>query len=177
MFCIFFGQMKKNVYLRSGNKNQMTMKIRNLFLTLAMTVSLTAAADDYAYLRVDGTDGENVFTVSQIDRITFDNQNMVLTLTDGTQNTLPLASLSRMFFTQSSETGISLVRNGGFRIENGVLYIDSKSGSQVTLYNIGGQVVRQFTTNADKAELNIGGLKQGVYIIKVNGQTQKFMHK
>ena len=144
-----------------------------------MATTTTALADSYTYLTVSNNDNtEQSYTVSQIEKITFEEDNMVVYLTDGTKASTPLPGLGRMFFSDKA-AGIFAVSTSHptMRMSGGMLTISQEGGAHITLYNIKGSVVKQVTSSDNETTLNLRGLQQGVYIVKVNGTAQKIMNK
>jgi hypothetical protein len=158
---------------------QIMKTLKNIMMALLLTVSGTAMADDYAYLTIDQTGGETSFAVSNIAKITFDANNMVLHLTDGTQTTLPLAQLSKMFFADKDATGIATIgtQQSGISIKDGVLRVSAEQGATVAIYDAGGRAVRMLKAGEKETEVNLNGMVKGVYIVKVGTQTKKVMNK
>lgn len=137
--------------------------------------SMTAMADDYQYLTISGTDSESSFTVSKIQKITFDATNMILLMTDGTEQALPLTSLQKMFFS-STPSGIATVGTtlSKMQFEGGMLRAEVARGETVAIYNMKGEQV--FSAN-ESGTFDISRLQRGVYIVKVGSQTKKVINK
>ena len=86
-------------------KNSTTMSKLCYVLTIfLLSVSAVSLAYDYEYLTFSDTAGKTSFSLGQIERITFSPDNMNVELADGTLRSIPLASLSRMFFSDSNLT-------------------------------------------------------------------------
>ncbi|MBR1484901.1 MAG: T9SS type A sorting domain-containing protein [Prevotella sp.] len=156
-----------------------TMKtIKTLLMAALLAAGTTAMADDYAYLTVNQDSGDASFAVSTISKITFDATNMIVTLSDGTTQELPLAGLSKMFFT-SEPTGIDAVSQGQsqIRLADGALHVSAPKGARITLYNMEGKVLRTVTATGDDTQVSVNGLPQGVYIVKVGSQAKKIMNR
>ena len=136
-------------------------------------------ADDYAYLTIDQTSGETSFAVSNINKITFNENNMVLHLTDGKQATLPLSQLSKLFFSDKDATGIASIgiEQSSISIQEGVLRVKADRGATVAIYDAGGRAVRMVQAGDKETEVNLSGMVKGVYIVKVGNQTKKVMNK
>ena len=151
---------------------------RNLMLGLLLTVSGAAMADDYAYLTVTQTGGESSYAVSSIEKITFEASDMVLHLTGGNTTKVPLAGLSKLFFT-SSASGIATVSSNPSQISlrNGVLRVSGQKGSVVTVYDMSGKAVRTVTMQETETEINLSGVVKGIYIVKVGGEAKKVMNR
>lgn len=152
--------------------------LRNALMALLLTVSGTAFADSYAYLTIGQTGGETSVSVSDISRITFDSSNMVLHLANGTEQKLPLASLSKMFFSETGTNGIAAVSTQPtISMKDGVLRVNITEPSTVTVYDMGGKAVRKVTATPGETEVNLNGMVKGVYIVKVGTETKKVMNK
>lgn len=155
-------------------KNIIVMNIlRNFFaIGFFMTCSL-AHADNYAYLTIGQEGGQTSVQVSQIDKITFDANNINIHLTDGTTQQMPLASLSKMFFTGSNQ-GIATVSASKevISLDGTTLRLRLADGEQAAIYDLGG--VQVFTAN-ESVEFQTSNLRRGVYIVRVGNKTKKIM--
>ena len=157
----------------------MTYKVRTILTVLLMALFTTATADNYTYLTVSEQGTETSFEVNSISKITFDTTNMTLHLTNGTTQQLPLAKLSKMFFSNNGAAGITNLRTDEAQLsmEGGVLKVKTKAPAHLIIYNIDGSVVKSMETHAGETEVNVGDLSKGIYIIKVNGKAMKVQAK
>jgi len=144
---------------------------------MLLAISSAAAADNYAYLTISQTEGDADYAVSNISKITFDTQNMMVHLTDGSEAKLPLAGLSKMFFSNSSTGIATLTAPAQISLRSGVLRVNAPQGSIVTVYDMGGKAVRTVTATRAETEVNLSGVQKGVYIVKVGSETKKIMNK
>ena len=138
----------------------MMKTFRTLIAALLLaTGSITALADDYQYLTISGSGSENSFSVSKIQKITFEASNMVLVMTDGTEQRLPLAGLEKMFFA-TSPSGIATISTTQSKMQfsDGVLRATVAAGETIAVYDL-------------------SNLQRGVYIIKVGTETRKVVNK
>ena len=147
--------------------------LRSLIATLLIAAGTTVAADNFQYLTVSTQDSETSFELSQISKITFSETNMILTLSNGNTQELPLAQLQKMFFTDNasaiSTTGTSKSK---VTMNGGTVYIDVADGERVTIYNIGGTEVLSTTFT-----MSTSALPKGVYIIRMGNETKKILNK
>lgn len=152
--------------------------IKALVMAALLAAGTTAQADDYAYLTVNQESGETSFAISTISKITFDTSNMIVSLSDGTTQELPLAGLSKMFFT-ATPTGIASATQAQsqIRLVDGVLHVSAPRGAVITLYNIEGKAMRTVTSQGDDTEISVNGLTKGVYIVKVGTESKKIMNR
>ena len=119
--------------------------IRTLFVSALLMLATATFADSYQYLTVTQTGGETNFTVSSIQKITFDTTDMILHFTDGTTQQLPLSELSKMFFSNNA-TGIAATNmQSKMQFTDGVLRATVSPGESISLYNMKGEKV--FSTN------------------------------
>ena len=124
--------------------------MKRLLLALIMTSLVSvASATDYNYLTLEKADGSLVSLPVSSLTLTFSNGNLVAN--DGT--TLPLSSLSKMFFTETS--GICSIP----------IATDGPSG----IYTLSGILV-----SSPSLDAQLPSLPKGIYIVKQpNGNTKK----
>lgn len=154
-------------------------KIRTLLLSMFLAIGTSAIADNYSYLTIDKNDGETSFSLSEIKKITFEGSNMIITMTDGSTQQLPLASLNKMFF---SETGLTAINpanktNEQIQLIDGIIHVNAPAGSMVTLYAINGQMVKNIAATGEDTQINVSNMTKGIYIVKVGKQAKKIMNK
>jgi len=150
--------------------------IRTFLASLCLVLcSASAVADSYQYLTVSGSGSETSFNVSSIKKITFDTADMVLHLSDGTEQRLALSGLEKMSFA-GSPSAIAAVSNSEPKTHfaGGVLRAALEPGETVVLYNMKGEKV--FSAN-ESGSYDLGGLSRGVYIVKVGKDVRKIINK
>ena len=151
------------------------MKIIRTFIASALlALSTTAMADNYQYLTVTQTSGETNFAVSSIQKITFDSTNMVLHLSDGTTQQLPLSGLTKMFFSDGQASIGSTTMQSKLQFSNGILRADITAGETIAVYNMKGE--RVLSAN-ESGTFDLSNFTTGVYIIKVGQETRKVVNK
>jgi hypothetical protein len=154
----------------------MMKTIRTLIASLLVAAgSMTALADDYQYLTISGSGSESSFSVSKIQKITFDATNMVLVMTDGSEQRLPLAGLEKMFFA-ASPSGIATVSTmqSKMQFSGGMLRATVAKGETIAVYNMKGEKV--FSAN-ESGSYDLSSLSRGAYIVKVGSETRKVVNK
>ena len=119
---------------------------RLLLASLALIAMQSGMAQSFDYLTFDKTDGTSVSLSASGLTLTFSDGNLLAS--DGT--TIPLASLSKMYFSQTS--GISLAQTKTGSILEGT----------VSVYSTTGALVGTFDSQAEAT----GHLTQGVYLFK-----------
>jgi hypothetical protein len=147
-------------------------------LALMFTAPRAVAGENQ--INVEFANGEIVsFTLDQAPRITYTEQDVTVTYTDGTL-TYGMADIARLTLGDASSTGIENLPaakavgtiscvGGTFRFEG------FPAGSSVRLFNLSGQLVRTTAIESDgNGEASISELPAGTYVVTVKGQTYKF---
>ena len=161
--------------LTFAQKYTIMKTFRTIVAAMLLTVSATMMADDYTYLTVTQTGGETSFTVSDIQKITFDSTHMLISLSDGTTQSLPLSDLSKMFFSNSQSAIWSTeTSQSKISVSQGVIRALVARGESVTIYNLKGEAV--FTSNTD-ADIDLKSFAKGIYIVKVGTESMKLMNR
>ncbi|WP_027455952.1 T9SS type A sorting domain-containing protein [Xylanibacter brevis] len=149
--------------------------LRSLITALLLTVSTQMMADNFAYLTVSQDGAASNFEVSKINKITFDASDMILSMTDGTTQRLPLSGLSKMFFSAGDLTSITSQNMASkFELRDGVLRIEIAKGERCTIYDLKGEEI--FKAN-ESVTLSANSLKKGVYLVKIGNEVKKILNK
>ena len=144
-------------------------------MLLLAVCSISSLADDFQYLTITGSGSESSFSVSKIQKITFEASNMVLTMTDGTEQRLPLGGLEKMFFA-ASPSGIATVNTTQSKMQfsGGMLRATVMPGETISVYNMKGEKV--LSAN-ESGSYDLSAMSRGVYIVKVGSETRKVVNK
>ena len=153
-------------------------RLRQLIIGLLLMAGSTVMADNYAYLTVEQDSGSSSYALSDISKITFETQNMVLHLANGQEARLPLSGLQKMFFSGSS-TGIATMPTPSqMSMKDGILRVSASKGSSIAIHDMNGKIVLKATAQADgETEINLSGMVRGVYIVKVGSNAKKILNK
>jgi hypothetical protein len=141
--------------------------------------SMQMKADGLAFLVIEQQDGEKVsYALNDIRKITFDSDYMYLNLSSGTTEALPFEVLSNLTV-DGDDTGFELIskEKTGMELKDGTLSLDMKSDGTVTLYDAAGKTVRTIAVRAGQNSVSLGEMPKGMYIVKVNGSSQKILNK
>lgn len=131
-----------------------------LIVLLVMSAYCSVSATDYDCLVFKQADGTETFLSVPKLKITFSDGNAVAEASDGTTATLPLSSLSSMYFSKMETLSIGTVT-------------DTDGCGRATVYSITGVKVAE----GEAINSLCGTLKQGVYIVKTNEKTFKIQVK
>lgn len=151
---------------------------RNLLTCLLLLVNNIVLADDYAYLTIVQTNEATHFEVGNINKITFDKTDMILHLTNGTEQKLPLETLSKMFFS-TSPTSISTLSNekSNFTLRDGNLYVENLKADYINIYDLSGKVIHSVKAQDAQKGIRLDGIIKGTYIVKAGTEAKKFTNK
>lgn len=115
------------------------MKKRILSALLAC-FSLAAMADDINLYIVDTASEKTSYAVSDLQKITFADGNVVLTHTNGATTAVAIAKVSSMYFDTETAEAISLVRDGEVNLANAEIY--DLSGRRLSGLQRGVNIIR-----------------------------------
>lgn len=158
---------------------------KKFFLTLAafsvLTVGLVRA--DNKLVVTDSSTKTVMASVKlgDVKKLTFSDGKLVVTLADLTTQETPLTTRLALTFGESTTTSISPVKeeNGQLKLllDDGQLAVKGLSeATDATLYTVGGQVVTSLK-GWDGSPVSTTALGEGVYILKLNNKTFKFVKK
>lgn len=119
--------------------------------------ALTASPDNYPYLSFQTTSGSVVSLPSEGLNLSFSDKALVAQSGDNTTE-FALADLTRMFFSQSAETGISNLT-------------PDRATSSLAVYTVSGVYVGTFDSERSLRR----NVNSGIYIVKTNGETLKMI--
>lgn len=144
--------------------------MKNLLLAILLMASATMWADKYNFLTVSST-GEDYISLPTIQKITFVNGNCVVTTTSG-DYTYPLSEIKKMYFSVDDPTAIEALPQEAenLQYQNGVLKVDGDG--MLRIYSANGALV-QLANVKKGANINLGNLKSGLYIVNMGDKTIK----
>ncbi len=150
---------------------------RTLTLLCALVVAFAAGAQTYSYLTIRQSDGTEQSLALAGLKLTFNDGN--LQATNGTESaTFALAGLSAMYFaTEATGLQAVLAPTPVATWQGGTLSVDAPAGSLVAVYTLSGQRITTYRKTTNGAEqIRIGSrLPQGIYVVRVNGNSLKLI--
>lgn len=132
---------------------------KSSFLAFLLSVCANAMAADYDYLIIKQTDGTETALSAAPLKITFADGNLLATSPNGI-TTLPLSSLSSMYFSTTATNGIEALQAIG-------------EAQAATVTSMTGVVVARGESVTDATRR----LAPGLYIVKTNKDTKKILVK
>lgn len=135
----------------------------------------TKAEDNHLYIEPNA--GETLsWNVPSLQKMTFQNGNVVLTMKDGTSTYTPISSIKRMYICTPSANGINDVESNAQCTWDGErLHVNAKQGAPVRVYSVNGALLR--SVSLTDTSIDLQGLSKGLYIVNVDGQTFKILKK
>lgn len=93
-------------------------------LGTVLAAGLSVFADDFNlyYDSQAGTANTKIEAVSNLQKLTFENGNMVVIMKDGTSTSLPMADIKRLFFASDTAVGIEEVKEETAAEKKGEVY-------------------------------------------------------
>jgi hypothetical protein len=119
--------------------------------------------------------------LNSIQNLKFPNKNLVLRKTDNSTRSFNLLSIKKLYFSQESVNSvintdineITIYPNPSvdvLRIENA-----PEQNTSLSIYSINGTKILQTEISGTDNEINVSHLKTGMYFLKINSQTLKFI--
>ncbi|MCR5312446.1 MAG: hypothetical protein K6E54_02140 [Bacteroidaceae bacterium] len=118
-----------------------------LSIAAALMLSISAFAEDYSlyYDSTNGTTNSVLSEVSKLQKLTFENGNVVLTYKDGTTSSTAISDIKRLFFSTPETVGISEVEE------------ESISANAKGVYDLTGRKLN--------VDIKSNKLPKGIYIV------------
>ena len=144
--------------------------MKHLLVAILMVASTTMWADKYNFLTVSST-GEDYISLPTIQKITFADGNCIVTTTTGNY-TYPLSELKKMYFSVDDPTAIEALPQEAehLKFKDGILM--AKGDGMLRIYSANGALI-QLANVKKGANINLGSLKPGMYIVNMGDKTIK----
>lgn len=150
---------------------------RIIMALLVLTATLPAAAQ---HMQIETNSGENeVIELKNLKQITFNGTNVNIEQTDGTLSSASMGSISRIYFGDFTDIEPTIARAESIiaYISGNTIAVNCKAGTTVTVYNMLGRQLLAERIGTEGGEINIAGLPQGIYILKADEKTAKFVKR
>ena len=125
--------------------------------------------------------GNNTQTIefAKLDKITFSGTTVNILQTDGTTTSAAMSDINRIHF--SSYNSIDNLKATTDElinyISNDYIAVNCHAGESICIYNIIGTKLICTRQQSDNGIISIAHLPKGIYIIKTNDQTAKFVKR
>lgn len=145
-------------------------------LLLFLIIALPSMAQQ---IFIEKSGNTETIEFSKLDKITFSGTTVKILQTDGTATDTPMGDIDRIRFSNYSNIMNFGVENNCFvsYISNDAIAVNCNAGETVTIYNIIGTELICIRQKSANGIISIAQLPKGIYIIKVNDQTAKFVKR
>lgn len=148
------------------------MKTKTFLAALLLMVSTNLMADEYNYLTLTYNGADQNISLPIVQRITFEEGNLVVNTTDG-KYFYPISALDKITFSEAADPdAIEALPEQAedLTYKNGILAI--KGDGILRVYNASGALV-SIANVKEGANVNLGNLPTGVYIVRMGNKTIK----
>lgn len=151
-----------------------------LLLMLSLFIGCATSLLAQTALIVHLKSGEVVYySFSEQPKVTYSGTDLLLTTTK-TKVEYPLANLQKFTFgDMANGIGDVLINKAEMKLENGAIVVtNAKPSSVVSIYNASGMLAKSHVVDENgNAYISSSNLKEGIYIIKSDNVTFKFIKK
>ena len=154
-----------------------------LLLPLVLMIALTMQAE-VTHLRIEmASGGESISSLEQIGKIVLGEDNMVLYNKSGAEmGSTPYSQVDKIVFYEDGNTmsGIDDVASPAIQViidqEQETILVKGIHGDQtIRVFSVSGQLLQSVATAGGEANLYVGGLQNGTYLLQVGAQVMKFI--
>lgn len=152
------------------------MKKAYISLILLILATLPTMAQQ---IIVEKNGNTETIEFAKLDKITFSGTTVKILQTDGTATDTSMGDIDRISFSNYSNIGNMEAMNNSFvsYISNDAIAVNSNAGETITIYNIIGTELICIRQKSANGIISISQLPKGIYIIKSNDQTAKFVKR
>ena len=146
----------------------------------AILLAAAAASPSMAQqMLIDRGGVENeIIELNSLKEITFNGPSVNVEQIDGTTSCTPMADISRIYFGDFS-TIEDLKKNEDLieQLPGEKIAINCPAGTVVTIYSITGSLVLSTRIETEGGHISVANIPQGIYIVKANDRTAKFVRR
>ena len=146
----------------------------------AILLAAAAASPSMAQqMLIDRGGVENeIIELNSLKEITFNGPSVNVEQIDGTTSGTPMADISRIYFGDFS-TIEDLKKNEDLieQLPGEKIAINCPAGTVVTIYSITGSLVLSTRIETEGGHISVANIPQGIYIVKANDRTAKFVRR
>ena len=152
------------------------MKNALVTLILGLVFALPASAQQML-IEKNGYENE-IISLDNLKQITFNGTTVNIEQADGTESSTSMEDISRIYFGDFSSIGnISGQSNLVDYVSSDGIAVNSPAGTTVTIYSVTGTQMLTARLETEGGYISTAGIPQGVYIIKADEQTAKFIRR
>lgn len=146
------------------------MKIKSILAAMLLMTCTGSMADDFQYLTVTYNNTESNISLPLVQRISFENDYLVVTTTEGSSQ-FPLSLLNKITFTESATAIEALPEQAeNLTFKDGTLSV--KGDGLLRIYSTNGALMN-IAGVKEGANISLDNLPSGVYIVRMGEKTIK----
>jgi hypothetical protein len=160
------------------------MKRKLLFLAILCVSGAHLLRAQVSSIVIEQKDGdESIFALSSLDKLTYTNSNEDLNVdkTSGDQLSFSLADIKKIYFTDAV-TGLETLSTSAGSLELYPTIVDQSfkvnfegETAELLVFDASGVEVLRSTINSTNTTVYVSSLERGMYLVKINGETSKFV--
>ncbi len=153
--------------------------MKQILLLLLAVFALTSLTAQQA-LKVEQTDDKADFALSELHKITFDEDEFSLHLNDGTVLTYSITDIQKLAFGEKSTTGIDKQKQNNNEVSlfpNPVkdflqFKINSDSPINISIISLQGEILLEHRGKLHQEKVDVSKLNSGIYLIQIEIEHQ-----
>lgn len=151
--------------------------MKKILLSLLTVAAFTASATAQD-LVIKGKDGSSIdLNLTDLRKITFSAGNMVTRYSDGTYSEYALSTIGRLAFEETTGMSAIEIMDGhlAYSAQTGTALVTNSEGEVLIVYSISGKIALQKKITSEQETVDLSGLSNGIYLLKLNGVTIKIV--
>lgn len=150
-------------------------------IVLSLMLAIPALAQDDTRIVIEKSDNSTQsISFADLSRITFDNSNVKFEQSNGSITGCDMADIVRIA-TYTGETSISDITTEKREllqyISTDEIAVNCMTGSRIEIYNVSGSHILSTRLGADNGTISIAALPKGIYLLRADGRTAKFIKR
>lgn len=155
--------------------------MKKLYILMLISIlSISATAQEKHRLVIEKNDNttESIY-FEALSRITFSNGNVVMEQQDGNIISNDMADITRIA-TYAGNTNISSVNDDKeliHYISSDEIAVNTHAGATIEIFSVSGSLILTTHQGADNGTISIASFPKGIYLLRSNGKTTKFLKR
>lgn len=152
------------------------MKRFYILIVILFTVAPVFAQSLY----VEKPFGNDIVDFGALQKITFDNGKMSLHMNDGNVDSYSISDVNRITNNYGLSLSVDAVEHKGelvSSVSDEHIVVNSPAGTEVEIFSVCGAKVLSQRLGSENGTISISSLSKGVYILRANGRTAKFLKR
>ena len=145
--------------------------MKRLLTAFTLLFCLSAMAEDFSLYIINSASETTTYAVTDLQKITFESGNVVVTTTAGTSTTVSISDIAKMYFDTSSAEGIDAIRQSAISFDGTAIHF-AEAADKVNVYTVSGTLVATGSQLAGTS-LSLSDMPDGVYVVSIDGKSFK----